>query len=418
MRTYRSFPLAVLILASVVHAQTLPVVATWHEDRKAAVSLTFDDNHPVQLEHALRELNQRNLKGTFFVITGMAYWGNQDGWEPFNWSRTRPMVDAGHEIAGHSVTHVGQDINEVKQCIDTLRRYIPEKKWWTWAYPGGNTRHQSEVMKYTVAARGYSIAIVEDSTPVDIYNVKTTGILGTTANINTALSKRGWLVETLHCISSNTLRCEHGHNTLLNDFVRHLDTLVMMKDQLWIATFGDVARYLRQRNAAQVRLVSSTTTQRVFSLTDTLPNDAFDLPLTLKMTLPSGWEGCEVVQANVTTSAKIQGNTALFHAVPDRGEITVRRSGATRTRGASEVARGVPISFRGADRAVWLTLGSKVDRLQVEIYRIDGRRISALEFFSKGPGDLEIPLPSRGVGLVRVRYNGDQVLHVLASTLK
>ncbi|HXY04834.1 MAG TPA: polysaccharide deacetylase family protein, partial [Terriglobales bacterium] len=47
-------------------AQSVKVLP-W-DNHVAAVSLTFDDARPVQLDVAVPELNKRNLHATFFVI--------------------------------------------------------------------------------------------------------------------------------------------------------------------------------------------------------------------------------------------------------------------------------------------------------------------------------------------------------------
>ncbi|HEY7533141.1 MAG TPA: polysaccharide deacetylase family protein, partial [Nitrospiraceae bacterium] len=55
------FPLQ---LASAQDHQITP----WRDNRAGAVSLTFDDGLPSQVEDAVPVLNARNLKASFFVI--------------------------------------------------------------------------------------------------------------------------------------------------------------------------------------------------------------------------------------------------------------------------------------------------------------------------------------------------------------
>src|SRR5688572_22497427 len=45
-------------------------ITTWKDDKKAAISLTFDDGSPNQFSVALPMLNKLNIPATFFIITG------------------------------------------------------------------------------------------------------------------------------------------------------------------------------------------------------------------------------------------------------------------------------------------------------------------------------------------------------------
>src|SRR4051812_32906389 len=63
------------------------------------LSLTFDDGLPCQVEHALPELNKRNLRGTFFIIQNSPY-------GPFQKEVWQQAAKDGHEIGAHSVNHL------------------------------------------------------------------------------------------------------------------------------------------------------------------------------------------------------------------------------------------------------------------------------------------------------------------------
>src|SRR5436190_8476885 len=73
--------------------ETLQVLP-WN-GHSAAVSLTFDDARPVQLDVAVPELNKRHLRGTFFVIVSKLT--RLDEW--------RQAQADGHEIGNHTVAH-------------------------------------------------------------------------------------------------------------------------------------------------------------------------------------------------------------------------------------------------------------------------------------------------------------------------
>jgi peptidoglycan/xylan/chitin deacetylase (PgdA/CDA1 family) len=45
-------------------------IAKWRGDKRAAISLTFDDGSPNQFSVAMPMLNKLKIPATFFIITG------------------------------------------------------------------------------------------------------------------------------------------------------------------------------------------------------------------------------------------------------------------------------------------------------------------------------------------------------------
>ncbi len=67
-----------------------------------AVSLTFDDGCPCQLQHAIPMMDDLNLKGTFYLSVPRDDWAQ----------RLAPWVEpaaSGHEIGGHGMMHYGSN---------------------------------------------------------------------------------------------------------------------------------------------------------------------------------------------------------------------------------------------------------------------------------------------------------------------
>jgi hypothetical protein len=68
----------------------------WPEGRRAALSLSFDDARPSQLDRGVPLLDARGVKATFYVSLGpMERW--LDEW--------RGVAESGHEIGNHTVLH-------------------------------------------------------------------------------------------------------------------------------------------------------------------------------------------------------------------------------------------------------------------------------------------------------------------------
>src|SRR5438067_12778435 len=83
------------LLFSCCFAQTETLQVLPWSGHSAAVSLTFDDARPIQLDVAVPELNKRHLRATFFV--SISKLTRIDDW--------RKARLQGHEIGNHSVTH-------------------------------------------------------------------------------------------------------------------------------------------------------------------------------------------------------------------------------------------------------------------------------------------------------------------------
>jgi peptidoglycan/xylan/chitin deacetylase (PgdA/CDA1 family) len=87
--------LVCVLFVGLTFAQTSTLrVLPWN-DHLAAVSLTFDDARPAQLDVVVPELNKHHLHATFFVIVSKLT--RLDDW--------RKAQAQGHEIGNHSVTH-------------------------------------------------------------------------------------------------------------------------------------------------------------------------------------------------------------------------------------------------------------------------------------------------------------------------
>jgi hypothetical protein len=75
-------------------------ITHFRDHRKGAVSITFDDGYPSQVTLGVPLLNERNIKGTFFLIT-------MPGWiySHVDWETWREVARQGHEIGSTTINH-------------------------------------------------------------------------------------------------------------------------------------------------------------------------------------------------------------------------------------------------------------------------------------------------------------------------
>jgi hypothetical protein len=100
------------------------------------------------------------------------------------------------------------------------------------------------------------------------------------------------------------------------------------ENDIWVATFGDVARYVRERMNAAIKTHEGNDAITV-TLTHTLNPEMYNLPLTLKTYVSPGWKQVTVKQDNktqkVATAKDSKGSYVLYQARPNKGIITISK---------------------------------------------------------------------------------------------
>jgi peptidoglycan-N-acetylglucosamine deacetylase len=96
MRLLPLAALGTLLLASTPRTQVPASPFPWPNGKRAAVSLSFDDGRPTQMDAGLPVLTETGLKVTFYVVPS-AIEKRQTAW--------RAAAQAGHEIGNHSLMH-------------------------------------------------------------------------------------------------------------------------------------------------------------------------------------------------------------------------------------------------------------------------------------------------------------------------
>ncbi|MGH9326849.1 MAG: polysaccharide deacetylase family protein [Terriglobia bacterium] len=322
----------------------LPQAAPWPQDRAAAISLTFDDAMDTQLDHVRPILKKHGLRGTFFAITGpSSSWRRRFG----DWEN---LAAEGNEIGSHTVHHPcllkhikphAQDYTpemmhqEIQNSCQEIVSRLGTHRGLTFAYPCGDmsfgppaqqvpnqARYLEYVAEYCFAARTYNSwapVVPEDLNPLTI------PVLGWTVGrdfptllsiMEPARQDHHWGVFVFHGVGGQWLSIK---SQTLDELAGYLEG----HHEIWTATFGDAVRYIQEAKALGIQARESASHHAQFALTWPMDPKVYDLPLTLKWTLPSAWKAC---------TAEADGRMLACSAAAEAGSGTVRVDVPAQTR--------------------------------------------------------------------------------------
>jgi peptidoglycan/xylan/chitin deacetylase (PgdA/CDA1 family) len=279
-------------------------ICNWKDNKSGALSITYDDGLSSQIENASRIMSLLDLNGTFFVTTdnvGIPYGGT--------WSQWQSVVDDGHEIASHSKSH--PDLTTIpypqlyEEVVDTKRSIeenLTNVKCQTFSYPMGlyNETVMDLVRTYYLAARQDRHNITDQpapvpSSPADMYSIVPVdfGSGETASDLNTLLdqtiSSGDWLVEMIHAVGSG------GYDPVdIVEFTSHIQYSANSRDDVWIAPFSNVSKYIQIRDSAVLNVTHPESYLLDIVLETPLSEAYFDLPVTLNVSFPEDWFDLEI----------------------------------------------------------------------------------------------------------------------------
>ena len=246
----------------------------WPDNRRCAVSLTYDDAVPVHHEHVAPLLTSKGLSGTFYLCGVPSVTENMKVW--------RQVAVLGHELGNHSLFHACRrepperfgwlephyDLRDytVQRWTDEMRiancilRQIDGRTERTFGKPCGNTtigpagreiRLDEHILKMFVAGRGSGASEVVDPASANPASLPTIGGDRKTfeqlrAEVERAQAMGGWLILTCHGVGRGT----HGLFIATAEHAALVDYLAAGKDRIWTAPVVEVAKHVKARNRA------------------------------------------------------------------------------------------------------------------------------------------------------------------------
>lgn len=314
-----------------------PQICTFYQNKPAAVSLTFDSNTLAHGQMYDSVLQQYNMKGTFLAVVNWMK-GDLSGW--------KEMVDSGRlDICNHSVDHkvryesaTAEELAEdISGAHAQLCEMFPQLPILTFGAPWGTTTDDSiaEMKKLHYANRKAGGNKPAPSGPTETewfllpcYSVQNT-VTAQQMNgwTDTAIAQQGWAIEMYHEIEDLS-ETTYTYGTTKQIFAEHMAYLNDKGDQVWCGSFQDVTAYIRERQNAQVSAAEKDSHHISVTLTDSLPDDLFFHPLTLKINVPEHWSGSISCTQGSTVQSKTvvtenEKNYVYVDLIPDGGEAVL-----------------------------------------------------------------------------------------------
>ena len=143
----------------------------------------------------------------------------------------------------------------------------------------------------------------------------------------TATQGNIWLVLVFHGVDGVGWKPKTGGE--LADYFEYISS---KKQSLWVATFQDVAKYIRERETGTVATYQDGDAIKVV-LRSSLTDLSYDLPLTLKTYVPEGWNAVEVQQGQETKRSDVvrENNTnyVMYQATPNGEDVKLSPAAQT-----------------------------------------------------------------------------------------
>jgi peptidoglycan/xylan/chitin deacetylase (PgdA/CDA1 family) len=266
------------------------------------------------------------------------------------WDELRSLANRGYEFASHTVTHprlaILDDANLVYE-LEKSRQDILDHLGFTHTFsvecPYGTANDravQAALQRYELTRNYMPDAEVDDldrsntSDPATSRKEYVRWQRGPLTETPMELMKSWvdktvaqgniWLVLVFHGVDG--VGWKPKTSTELKEYFGYINS---KKNRVWVATFQDVAKYIRERSRSTVRSYRDGEVISIV-LRSELRDLNYDLPLTLKTYVPSEWEAVEVRQGEQSKQVGVlrAGGAAyiLYQANPNAEVVRLSRA--------------------------------------------------------------------------------------------
>lgn len=309
-----------------------PIITNFYEDKTGALSLTFDDGDYSSGYFYNNELKKHKMKGTAMLIAGRL----GSDYSSWRYILSQGYIDAGNHSMSHEIRYdekpTAEELEEdITGSYELLKNYYPKQKVLTFATPWGRMSDEAEkeIAKNHYANRLAGGSVPNNPKKMDFMYLKSYIFNNSTAQemsqwVEDAISSKGWSIILLHsCVAGEQ---SDGLNISQALFSKYLDYLDTKKDSVWIASFNEVVAYTKEARGANIEIAEEEN-KLTIKVTDELPDELFDHPLTMKVNINSDWTEVEAKQDKTDLKPTVyteNGKAYInINIIPDGGDIVI-----------------------------------------------------------------------------------------------
>jgi peptidoglycan/xylan/chitin deacetylase (PgdA/CDA1 family) len=334
-------------------------VADWYGFSKAAYSFTFDDGLISQYQYAAPVLNKYNMKATFYILSESLQEDSAKlpSWRYGYWHHFLKLHQQGHEIGAHTVTHPrltslsdgnvakpGTLIYELVAPIKTIKEKISGSEVISFAYPmvDYNDHVMDQASRYFVSSRAggnLTNSKVPEWNELKSYTIRyteprilendTKKIIELEKWINdNTIHKQGWSILMAHDVlpvQEAGKATDSWHPISVETFESFVKWIKERQDrnELWVETVGNISKYVKEREFLDIKILEDSENKMMLELSDNLPDEIYNYPLSIEVSVPVSWKKVSVKQMDKIQSVEVKEGKIFLNAIPDRGKIEI-----------------------------------------------------------------------------------------------
>jgi chitin deacetylase len=191
----------------------------------------------------------------------------------------------------------------------------------------------------------------------------------------------------------------------IDSLKKQLDTLVSVKDKIWITTFAQAIKYHRENKCASLTEIQpSNGSQWIINLTDTLDNAIYNQPLSIKLKR-SGINYNRITQGNsILKIDSVLNDTIMFHAVPDAGPIILEANVMGIIENES-LLNDIFIQPIPCNESLTIYSKKSLPNCQISIIDMTGKEITTIKQDIENSIQLDLSSLKKGIYLIRIDQN-------------
>jgi len=299
-------------------------IAKWQGNKKAAVSLQFDDSTPGQAQLGVPALISRGITGTWYVNPGRdAFIANKNVWEN--------IAPAGNqELANHTMHHHGANsyndiVSEVGDAAKIIWKIRGDKDFGSFIAfnKGGGTSWNENDLESVL----YEYKNIDRQTNLGIRRLAHSIPSGSNANTMFTIIPRVIEDSINGRLNFHGIAAENGNPPMdwgnaavwIVEFEKLLDKLVAVRDEIWIGGYIEIYKYIKEKEKATVQIQKNTESDYTVRLTSDTDPLYFDEELTVVAAILGDWETCEVSYNGESKTYKVKNGNVTFDAKPNKG---------------------------------------------------------------------------------------------------